>query len=684
MGITVARFWLKPVLGALLVFGLWVSYRYSVASWAPESDMALPAMLWQGVHQHGLAFLRTFHFTPDSWLLSSVPLFFLLFAWFGDAPALVIALGWVILVATAGVAFLILRSVSGPVSGALAAIMILLSNRSAMGEVGFLTYPVSHNVSVLGGLIAVYSTMRWLASQEVWWLAATAIPLACVGVSDPWVQAAFTLPMVFACLWLSVDPRHAGSRVGARIAALTFGVVAIAIQTAGFGLLDFAPVHMSRLASPSGWLHSLDFLSRVSAVWFNILPGRDTAYPWTPGFVDIAVNTGALLLGTALVAMLALRAFGADPKFDLLWVAGAASCACMVGAYVALDIPKSMATGRYLMAAYVFAVMLFASALARHWPHISTLSRAAAVLYGSMLCGAGVASGVPVWASPQPVLRESGAERLAGFLQAQGLRYGFGSYWDSHANAVTWITRGAVVVRPVRFDPSSQTFAPRREQTSLLWYTPADAPANQSTFLALKAGWEDCQDVAACADAAERQFGPPQRVFHFQDARILVYDYPLLNADPEIRAAHAAFTPFGDKFGIRSPQGGRFLGTGWHSADANAIWSDAKAYALIRVPPGRTGAALITVDATVVAPSDAAFQDVTVSVRGEILAQWRITPGAPKSYSVLVPAAALVAGSAPLEFSTPKAVSARALSAGSDLRLGFVATAVQAAWVDAR
>ncbi len=664
-----------------VALGLWVSLHYTFAIWGAESDTATPYVLWRGVQRYGIGFLGTFHYTPDNWLLSPLPALFLAFATVSDEPWVVIAAGWAIFVACVLLVFLIVRRAAGTVPAAAAAAVLLLSNRSAIGEMGFLTYPVTHNASLLGGLVALYAVIRWLEATRWRWLALATAALVVAGASDPWTEAAFTLPLGCAAVWRIADAGHAGRQRAAVALAIAIAGTLAVIHTRLFGLLDFVPPTSITFASGADRVHAADMLGRLGAMWFNFLPGRDAAYLWNPGMAEVVANTTLLLLGAGAAAALAVRQLGQRTAFDTLWLAGTASCIVTVAAFVVLDTPKSIQTGRYFMAAYVFGVMLFAASLGRAWDSLPRAARLAAAAYSVLLPIAGLASGPGFWQTASLHMPGRGVPQFAAFLQAHGLHYGYGTYWGTQASAVGWMTRGAVVVRPVAFDPATGRVSPRYGQTSPQWYTQADVPPGQhKAFLAITPGDDGCPDIVACTSAAERQFGPPQGLLQYGDAAILVWDYPLFGADPDILAAHVAPLPVGKPINLTSfGDGAYILGEGWSQPETTGTWTNGmKAIILLRLSPDWAGAAKVTIEARAFVPSRTGSQEVTVSFRGRLLARWDVAPGDYRPYSAVLPADLLRAGSGALEFAIPGAASPRAAGAGTDIRrLGINVQAVR-------
>jgi hypothetical protein len=656
-----------------IALGLWVSYRYAFTTWSGDADTSTPAVLWQGVRQHGPSFLTTWRYTPDSWLLWPLPLFFAAFPIVGDQPAVLIGLGWLIFVGCAAMAGLIVRRVAGWAPAAITAALVLLSNRNAIGGVGLFTYPLTHNSSMLAGLVAVYGAMRWIEGRRWPWLAMTVPALVVAGASDPWTQAAVTVPLGAAGAWLAWRDRRGNPRPGLALAVaavVAFGVA----KTQVFGLLRFVPQQPLNFVTEGRHLHAA-YLAKLLAALLNILPGQGAPYP------DL-LPIGAMVLDLAILAAAALaavavirRRLGEDERLDLVWVTGGVSCGVTAVAFVMLDFGLSPEMGRYFIATYIFAIMIAVLAADRTWPSLSRAARAVVVALGLALPVSGLISGWSVWTKASAPPESAGALDFARTLKAQGLTYGYGQYWDAQANVVTWRTKGEVTIRPVGFDPATGRIHPREAGSSRFWYDAADRPAGVKEVFLMIGGWngadsDGCRDRAKCVAAAVQQFGPPVRQFPHGASTILVWDHPLFGFSPGQAAAVMAPVPLGQDLDLTaSGAGGYILDEGWSSAEPQGTWTDAtRATVRIRVASAPSGALRLTVMAGAFAPPPRTGQAVAVSLNGRRIAQWTVLAGDSKPYSADFPGELLRSGSGVLEFAIPGAVSPQAAKLSGDSR----------------
>jgi len=113
---------------------------------------------------------------------------------------------------------------------------------------------------------------------------------------------------------------------------------------------------------------------------------------------------------------------------------------------------------------------------------------------------------------PTARIADNRHERLARFLVASGLTYGYASYWN--ANVETVVSSGRVAVRPVILDALPK---PMIHISSAQWYTPAAHEG--TTFLLLEAGEDRHIDMPRLVELA----GPPVRSLQFDGYTVLVF-----------------------------------------------------------------------------------------------------------------------------------------------------------------
>lgn len=508
---------------ALALAGLVLSLMAALALWPPDSDFAVPVALWEGLRAHGPGFLTTWRHTPDNWLFTQLPVSFLLFELFGPDPRLAVGVGWLAFAASVGLTAALAWRLAGPKAAAAVLAVLPFAGSFALGAPGFLAHPISHDVTFAWGLVAVLVAYEAVARGRGAIALLAGLLVFADALSDPWALVAIAAPLLVVGLCLAAAHwRIPQGRAAAWLSASVL-LAAIAARTQVFGAMDFLPKNDVHLASPSLMVANLWWIGVAAAGIFNIVPGGTTSEAWVKA-VDI-LALAAILGGAGLSALMALRR--ASPGRQLIGGVAVVSLAA-TGLATAAGIwvsPDLMA--RFLPNLYHFGGLLVAAWAVRGWRRWSRQGRAALGTYAVLFVAAALAS-YP-WPSMGRVT-PGGATRqalqLASFLHAQGLAYGYGPYWGTQALAVTWLTGGQVVIRPITF--TGGTMHRREAESSPDWYRTADEPAGtKERFLVIVNDGEACTDAPACVAIAERQAGPPSRRLAWRDALILVWDHPI-------------------------------------------------------------------------------------------------------------------------------------------------------------
>ncbi len=178
---------------------------------------------------------------PDNWLFSLILPEFPVFALMRPSLLLLVMSGWFIFLGCVAMTLAVARRVAGRWAAVGLAPVLLLSNQAALGNVGSYSQPVSHNISVFWGLVATYAGMQWLARRCKAGLLLAVAALFVAAVSDPWTNAAFSLPIVLVALALTLLPGPGADRLAALALAVGAGVAAVLAATRAFGLLGFLP-----------------------------------------------------------------------------------------------------------------------------------------------------------------------------------------------------------------------------------------------------------------------------------------------------------------------------------------------------------------------------------------------------------------------------------------------------------
>jgi hypothetical protein len=504
--------------------GLWISFHYTFGVWRPDPDIFVTIELWRGARRFGLPFLASWAYTQDNWLLSLLPLASAAYEIFGPTPRVAVAVGWFVFLSSVGMTAWLAWRLAGRGTAVALGCVLLFAGVEAIGGAGYLSYPISHNVSMAWALLALILALRGIERQAWAWCVAAGACVFVDALSDPWAAAAIGGPLLLAGAGLAV--LHRGSRLGRTglvLAAAAFAAV-IAAHTRLFGLLDFLPRSHFQLADPATMLVNLYWAYRSLAAIFNIVPGAglEASAPRILSALALVLLFG----GAAVLTLRRFRDYGVGRQF--VTTVALLSMAAVAALFVVGRWPVSnLMVGRFMPNFYYLGALLTAVLAAERWRAWPRAAKAALAVYAGLFMAAGAASGSALWTSPHPAADDGAGEAvaLARFLESQGLTYGYGPFWGAHALVMDTITAGRVTIRPITFRDGR--VARRPAQTAAYWYLPADEPATPRRFVIVRNDGEECPSPAACVEAARRQLGPPSEEHVFGDYRVLVWPRPI-------------------------------------------------------------------------------------------------------------------------------------------------------------
>jgi len=339
--------------------------------------------------------------------------------------------------------------------------------------------------------------------------------LAWAQIADPLVMYIGVLPLMLVCAartlrdrsWRGLDVRLALAGVGSVVLAQ---VTLILIRAAGgFG----AHAAEAKLAESEQLRENLSLGIKVVAVNYGAYPAdRHGAADTLMSLVHVV---GLLAAAAALLVVLVqglLRRRG-EPGDRLAEVA-AVGILVNLGAFVVSALPIDLYSARQV----VVVLPLGAVLAGRVWgPRLASLSlspRGRAVIPTTAVVLALLAAELVGHAAGK---REPAhGEDVAAWLEARGLRYGIGEWWNS--SNITLLTGGRVAVRPV---VAGGTVAAYRWLSKEDWY---DADKYDATFFVVDNQLPGAQGEAT----AIATFGPPVERREFARAVVLVYDRDLL------------------------------------------------------------------------------------------------------------------------------------------------------------
>ncbi|MBE1161117.1 hypothetical protein [Dyella acidiphila] len=495
------------MLAVLAAAGLLLTYRSVMATWFVDPDVVNVAMLRDGVARHGWAFLASWIYTTDNWVFSLLPWYWLLYATVGDTPFVLVVSGWVVfLLCAALTAYLVIRLTERRWVGAAVFALLVCPNYLAIGPAGLLGHPITHNSSMIWCLVGWLLAWRGLRVRRLGWMAGACVAALIVGLSDPWSMAAFILPALLSSLVLAVSAPRAQRRFFAAASALWL-LTALLARTRVLHLLLFLPGYplqrpdIHTLGQNAAW--TLRSLGMAFAPW----PSRDLE---NSSAILVGLVLVIVLLGWASLRLLAgWRALSGERSWMVL--SFALSIAGTAAGAVIGPTPAGFSAMHFMINAYFLVPVIVASSAC--WSTSLSFARTA-MAWGTVIAISGV---LQMERSLQTIAQGDlslvrTVKPLTELLQREHLTYGYGAYWGAQANAVTWYSRGRVVIRPIRFDPATGQVSTQHQQASRYWITPQDMPADQHDFFVILGNdGEICPDPAQCEAGVIRQWGPPQR-----------------------------------------------------------------------------------------------------------------------------------------------------------------------------
>ena len=509
-----------------LIFGSWISFRYSFASWSPDSDIAVTVALWRGIIEHGLSFVTTWHYTQDNWLLSLVLPLSIIYSLVGPHVAIAVGWGWGVFMGSIVTTSYLAYRIAGRKAAFATAIILSFPNFSNVDGVGFLTYTITHTTSMAWALLAVVVALYAIERRSALGIIVTGICIFINFISDPWAGAGIAIPLVIAA---SIVAAINWNRPGGHYVAAVGGVSIVAVlatETRLFGVLGFLPPTEFHITDPVGMASNIGWMFRVLAIDFSVVPGRpESAIIDIMSFAAMAVALMSAIVGT-------IKRFRDLPIGSQLTLATAIlSMAGITAAFIlnAWAQQPALYVGRFFPNFFYFGTLLVVVMTVHSWTRLASPLRLAVIAYAALLVATGIASKPALWTSvgPRLVTKSTRAMAIGSFLEKHSLTYGYGPYWGAETDAMDWFTHGRVTIRPVIFN--QRGIRPLTVEVSDLWYSPEDQPAgDRTTFLVMTDTDGSCPSVSSCVATATHQFGTPARQLTYRKWTILVWNHPIV------------------------------------------------------------------------------------------------------------------------------------------------------------
>lgn len=482
------------------------------------SDEVMLAALTNGVAHHGLGFLTTWSFTSDNYTLDAWPLLAPIYLSFGIGATVVVVSGWLFYVWNAvALGVLVARMVGW--RWALGAVAVALSfSGPAVTNVGFLAFTVSHDSTWLLALSG-WALFLWRRPVALWRPMLLGI-VFCGTISDPWFDAACTLPLIIT-LWFSHYWQD-GSREANHhlmksvvytyvIARLTYWLVGEVILGCFVG--RNTGLSFRHIGEHAAWV-ARDLAALVGA-------------PHHPLAVVIALFLWAVVLVLVLVKAFSCHVLG--PRHATFLSLASLSGGGLLLAAVLSAYTTNIMSGRYVInvpyIAVAAGVMGFAIAYQQRWRmHSLALAVGLAVFVG---LGFRSLTGPPLSFSPTG----AGDHRLLSALEKHHLGVGLGPYFGGvNANTSRSWNGGRRPVLPVTINHHGE-IAPSYVQASRSWYQPSKG--TPTGFLIMPRGPQGRWRKAALST-----FGKPRAVIHEGPFCVWVWRQNLLQTIHEDRATN--------------------------------------------------------------------------------------------------------------------------------------------------
>lgn len=332
-----------------------------------DSDAFTPAILWKEIVDHGVIDAVTqWMYTKDNWLFLTLPFHCVGFWLFGTGFKVISLSGWMLFVGNAVVTAIIAWQL-GARKGVLLLFAAMLCFGSYMWWGGYIGYPVTHNMTNLYGLLSISLMIQAIKTRCSLCNACLVVILTLGAVSDPWMMAAYNLPIVLTVLSLAfLTP---GKLVDRRQLALAMGLLLslLLAKTTILGLLSFLPSYGFHLGHWNEFSNNAVWLVKDLGGLMNLIPFKRYGNG-SNAFIGGMISIVAFAELTRYLMRVCVSKREGLPVFLLAYLACALLSICgMTAAFVVGDSVHTNMSGRLLInIPYLFAITIFVLA-EKHW-----------------------------------------------------------------------------------------------------------------------------------------------------------------------------------------------------------------------------------------------------------------------------------------------------------------------------
>lgn len=462
-----------------------------------DTDAINSSTVWHEVKEHGLSVIHDWRPTSDSWYFSVYPIHFLLFYVLGGASifSLKLLAAAQLFFASLASTLIIYKFTMRKIAFAVLPLLCSLTYYSF--EYGNASHLFSHNSTNIYGLFCIYIFIGNIYSRRLYKDLLIAFLILIAGLSDPWFQASYYLPLLLASIYSHVFIKKCLIQI---LIFLSSGVILFShIVDEYFGMprAVFSFGSITQMQDNLYWL-----LYSIG----QMLPLKLSQSPTISVFVGV------------IVTIIATYCYISSSKKNAFNVVIPLSIAGIASAYVLGDISAGEKAGRFIININYLAIV-YALGLALFYKrHVLKLS--AYLLYVFIL-------GLSSHAISDRNNNVGEVDGIANFLMQNKLYYGYGSYFSTHSLAVSWLTDWKVVIRPYKeLSPNKEPKLKGRYQTFDNWYR--DEPSNQKTFIIFSDYWDGCINTIGCVKTVKEKYGKPAEQLSYKNYTIIVYNKNLI------------------------------------------------------------------------------------------------------------------------------------------------------------
>ncbi|WP_157924268.1 hypothetical protein [Escherichia coli] len=491
-------FWCFLYLASFCV-SLYLTSRHSYL-WSGDADAANSPIVWRAFLDSGWSSFTQWQPTFDNWYFTVYPVNFALFLLLGDDGLLplVISSAIFIFVITACVTEMV-RSCSGNYLALIALICITFVSPDLYRH-GYFSHPFSHNSTNAYGFVVFSLFVLSLKSKNIF------IPFVCslisllASASDPWLLAAFFLPMIITeCAIIVFE------KTTKRNFIIYFVFFALAFSNVIQKIIGL-PVHSFHLAPFDVMLDNARLAVDITAKMLPITNIGNEYFRYAIFF------TWSI---TCLYAVFICIKRGGAARYIAIF-----SIMSIAGIYSSSIIGDQTPHQRfYLNIAPMVIVLLSVAASSKRaiLLVIPLLLSFATCIYGYSLMNI------------RYKLNDNPVNSYIDFLKHHDLTYGYGSFWGM-SMGVNWLSGGDIHITPVYFHKKTGVinFKDARVQTMKFWHTNEFVESKpERQFIALRKGntGDQCADIDLCRKGVEATIGSPDEVLSYNGMIIMVYNH---------------------------------------------------------------------------------------------------------------------------------------------------------------